>query len=1737
MFDEPFTQPVDFDLAHPLPSNTDQSLLLSAHARWEECHAQWLELMAQSPRSPLDEHWWSTRARGTDLSRRAQATRLYRHHFEASCQWAYAQGHVTGEQMNALLPIIEPALHVGTTEADSVRIERPALGNTEGRQVELSGAWVIGLDSTELLYLPCVQPSWMSFSGRQELERWLIEQQPHLFNHLRLLTGTVRVDYTVPDKPVLQAGAESLLAGLSIDVTGRKRNETALAPPPERPETDTSALVIPFGQLSPDIPLNLRHSALAQQQAALDSLLGKDFQGHPEEPRLLRLQQQLDTLAAAEQAANTAATLLLQSDNALKMLELTHSSNPHYPALYQARLSGLRAEAQLQSSLNQINPQEHRWLSCVLDNPAGPPPDDVVVARLILTGAEGDDGEELSEELVGVLLFAHPNALLRAEDQSLLLYWPGRQGGLQRFASQRDMEQTLFKRSANDTSLSLQILALSGNPFEYALQSQLYRCEQQAARLIADNPVPSRASLRAVELEKLREQTLARLAVPTAAARELAFAQLVQQNQSSALARHLPTWHGVMPDAQRKRLKALFTSCIKAMKRSHELLERELPHRDDFGRKLINSHLRQAFGIASNVEVVFDLPVSTSLRREIADQHAGPGIPFKHVLIPSQQRSKLSLVEFAFGNINDEIMNRLAFMKIEISGGNEGEREKLKNALTQQSLRKLATELDLAGKYEARIRETFLGTSTEPAFSNEHRRECLSEPWRLMLKLQGEFAVLQRDIDGNGQRLLDIAIDADSRQAYTLDGKNIALLPAHLSVGGSDTPGQGPSTLSGVTFIVEHNSGLTLLYLPDSPDGTCVRQFDSLERARKALFNLCLRTDMANYLANRAVHGDIAQHVGRINQALLKHYDALIGIGPAWPATTSLAAHLVNCHMGRLLQAHRATSRSNDALYLEQAALKSGAVFNYLKMALGMVPFVGAAVALYDAWNSANLAVAAFLRGKVGHGLAEVEAVLLSLIDAAMDILPGASVAPGNVRGITRHRQLRALAKHPGALQVSNPQQARRTLERFKGYEYEYEISLAGLQPANHGVYRNVYRHNDGDFMISNGRLYRIELDADARQWRLSGTWARPYKQPIALDEAGNWNTHYAVYGTIIEGGGTGGGGVLGHMADGLDPLWPAAIREWLPRWWTDRGLRRQLTLTNTADALTRQLATHTKKTNGLLDHYYSLERGQRQPYRAALDSACQNDIEIAQNQYRTLEELKPLTHSRKRVKLDDIQSRCAWIVVDRSIRRIDMIKERLLQYLDRLDQLSARSNATPPDQTAVHLNLMAQRKPLRKTFLTELDQQHLLVEQANNWNARITFRAQKTRLADDMALLNKKLNDANYYYLKTAHSLETVARYEAVDDLSWLYFHTQFKTAQNKMGRSMLTQHHLPDVHSSATQRNRVVEDCLTTYAEFRRNLQAWTLGYPQHLDLEQVAVFLDNLQKLEELARHAIKHRAPVAPDANSPRRLFETEDNQLLIGIASTDTVTRQQRFTLEGVGQTETWLPRNSGKYHLSGQRDPAQPQLPDDVQPLLAEARGRLVRADAYKNKVEGYAQQNMLPIDLEHMMSSEAMELSNRARAIERLLPTDPLVLQLRNRSDTFLRTGRTLRIEQSLNSKTPTEGYLDYLLQQRVVDIRREGALRDLGKRADGRRDFLQEYEVRDLTMNPPRPLWYAHFHYNSAKPQFGDFVKGHLKLPEQRNLGLQWQQAQASSGATVDAIWRGDIGKPLGIKHFSEL
>ena len=1717
-------------------------------------------------KAELTTHWnayWNARAPGSALSRRALATHLYRSHFEAAGQLAFAQGTLSTEQLEVFLTVLnlpDAELKIAGQRIDT---EQLSLTRSDNSVIKLPAAFVISLDTqqalSQILYLPEHQPAVKHFSQRSEMEDWLLEHQQHLFQVAESAAGS-RITYH-PQETALNTGLTQWLAQrLNLQIASalkgrdqdmaeyaahaldeveqleqKHRAEPLFAEPPALATTitaegDIAQDIPPFGLLNPDIPLSRRTLSLAQQCAAIE----QRFQHNPDDPQRLKLKQALDTLSAAQQASHDAASALLDSRDAQKMLELRRETNAHYTALYQARLRGLGAEADIQLILEQISPEEHALIQKTVDDPDRlTPHPQVTVARLTLSSRDpsAPDSPPRTQELEEVLLITHPAAEDGLSPPGQLLYWPGHFGGLQRFASRQALEQELFKICADDTQQALHVSALNRTPFKYVLDNQLHACEQQVIQLIKDNPLPSHAAQRTLALEKLREQTLATLTVPVSAARDQAYARYLEQSRSDTLAQALPQWLKTLADEQRTQLRHLIKAYIAAMKRAHEILERDLIPRDDFSQKQLEARLRKDFSLKQGFEVTLDLPDSTTWQKRIM-QGAAPGAPQENVLVASQGRKPMSLVELAQRNIDQPLWLRLSLMRSVISADDETDRKALDTGIQPHYLRKLVTELDLAAKYEQLIRDTFTGLPNASTFSKEHRRECLIEPWRLMLKLQGAFALAQRHIDASGRQVLEIAIDAATPQAFAPSGKRIALIPAHLTVGGTDTPAEGASTLSGVTFIEEQISGLTLLYLPDSPDGVYLRQYPSLEQARRSLFNLCVQASMVDYLAGRALTGNFAHHVSRIQQAQLKNFDGLIGTGLAWPATTSMATHLLNVHMGRLIAAHRATSRSNDALYLELSALKSGAMFNYLKMAVGMVPFVGSALALYDAWDAANLAVAAFLRGDVGQGLAEVESVLLSLIDAALDVLPAASVgssANSGARALTRNRQLKALIKGPAALHAPSQRPARRAVERFVGYEYEHPISLADLQPGTEGMYRNVYRHADGDFIVRQGRIYQIEWSKDSRNWRLSGTRSKTYKQPIGLNEAGHWDTYYHAHGVTFEGGGLGGGAVLGRLADGLDPIWPGAIRERLPRWWTDRVFRRQYALSTAADALAPQLDAQVTRTNAALQRYNTSAADERPALRQAAEATCKVDIEMAARHYQTLAELLPLAHGNKRRALMEMQSNDALILADRFQQRLYFSNHRAVNLLDRSDDLIRRMDALAADAFTERLRALESIRRVRLEFVRELDEIDAHLLDFNHWLERVTISSQKSQLTRTASMLTERLSATNRLYLRTGHLLEVIKRFDTASDISWSYLQIQAHPLRSKVDRALFTQFSLPEASATKAQRNQILQDCLDAYTQFRREMKVWTASYPQHFHLESVPPLMEGLEKMSERARKAIAQPTPAAIPGKSRKKVFTTEDNQLLIGTEHWEPTTQTRQYILTGKGgYMEVWEQGSHDRFRLLNP-PPQTPRITQrNLDALVIDARQRLESQATYQAKVHAYAAQDMLPVDLEHMMVSEANELILRARHIEDVAPANSIIGRLRDKATELTAQGRQLRTQQSLQSKNPTDGMLDDLVRHNVVEIRKTSALKNLGKRKDGRIDYLQEYEIHDLTQTPPKVLWYAHFHYAKAAPDFGAFEKAHLKLPEHR----------FATHADTPGLPYSDIAKrSVALSHFEKL
>ncbi|HEF4758555.1 TPA: hypothetical protein SAN82_000959 [Pseudomonas putida] len=1713
--------------------------LSASHALFALTPLQLLErIKALKVEQSLTERWnayWDARAPGTPVSRRERANQLYRSHLQATAQRAFAQRAITAKQLQPLMLLMDAPATGARLGNLPIHCEQLDLVLGDNHRVKLPQAWVISVGDKEpheqLLYLPNRPVALKAFTQRSDMEAWLTQQA---LVPSGLPDADMRFQYTTRNLP-LSAGMTDLLAhqqsaqlsalrngsigkpGLAehgaralvnADRFDRQRSQGPVfaAPPSFEPrpivsaaqESDEQSL---FGNLNPDIPWGLRQSALTTQREALETLQ-RETGVHDDLKTLKDLQK---TLEAAEQAADKAAYALLYREQSLENREIT--------ALLRAHKEGLYAEAGLQLALKQLSNEEFSLLKALLDAP-NDLENDRVTASLTLSLTEPDAGPPnvMTQELNGPFLMTHADVLLDAlSPHSVLLYWPGIGGGLQRFASLRELERHLFKMGDNDSPRVLQLKKISGDPLHHALNRIIRDFDNQVAGIRQRPAGPEQQIQRDEQLEALRNRTLANLQVPVQAARSLALAHGQEQSRSAALATHLPDWLATLSGANRSTLRGLIQAYIKAMHRSHTLMSVTLEPRDDFTRRHLHARLRKDLNIKGHFDVQVELPDSVTWEKRYASTPAGK--VETSVMVASAKYSKMSLVELAQLNIDnmhsvqqDAFSQRLVFMRLEVTAATAPERITLLNSINLTYLRKILPELDLPKAYEKQIQRAFLGSADESAFVIAHRRECLIEPWRLILKLQGEFAHLQQHISRDDLHILNIAIDANTPDAWRADGKRVAILPACLSAGGKDTPNEGGVTLSGVTFIEDQISGVTLLYTPDSPDNRHLRRYDSLEAARKALFNLCAQDSMTNYLAGRALQGNVRAHISRIDEAQLRHYDAMIGVGMRWPPTTSLAAHLLDAHLGRLIEAHRGTSRSNDALYLERYALQGPRAFSYIKMALGLLPIIGTAVALYDAWTAANQAVAAFLRGDVGDGVAELGSVLLSLIDAAMDLLPGEAVASGlasTARTLTRSRQLRALATSATALQVPSMRQARHVVARFSGYEYENPISLSGLQPASHGIYRNVYRHADGDFIVRQGRIFKVEWSKDSHNWRLTGNSRKTYKQPIALDEAGHWDTWFGVYGTAFEGGGLGGGNLLGHMADALDPVWPAVIRDRLPRWWVDRAFRRHHALTETADDIALQIDTRIKRTDATLATYNKTPAAQRTNLAQIADEACVGDIELAKRHFQTLSDLLPLTHGNKRRVLVDFQSNGALMIADRYKQRVFIANHRVEPLMNRIDALTDNLDSIPPTALSERLRVLEDIRKLRLEMLKQFDVIEAHMRDLNHWYQRITVSVQKAQLTDEVAMLNKRLSEANILYLRTGNLLETVTRYDTSNDLSWFILQSQTRVKRAQVDRALFTQFSLPEATATRAQRNQILQDCIEQYVQFRRAMNAWTASYPQHFHLDAVPPLLDGIEKMTERARKALELTPQATPAGQSSKKVFTTENDQLLIGVERKESATQKRQFTVIAQdGYTEVWEPASNGKFRLTNPQP--QPTAPAhrNLDSLVTEARQKLESQNTYKIKIQSYATQGMLPIDLEDMMLREANELTHRARDIEALSPQHVLIAQLRDKAAELIATGRDMRTRQTLLTRKPTDGMLDDLARQRVVEIRKPSPLKPLGKRRDGRIDYMQEYEVWNLTQTPPQVLWYAHFHYSKAAPRFSEFEKAHLKLPEHRFL-----------------------------------
>ena len=134
----------------------------------------------------------------------------------------------------------------------------------------------------------------------------------------------------------------------------------------------------------------------------------------------------------------------------------------------------------------------------------------------------------------------------------------------------------------------------------------------------------------------------------------------------------------------------------------------------------------------------------------------------------------------------------------------------------------------------------------------------------------------------------------------------------------------------------------------------------------------------------------------------------------------------------------------------------------------------------------------------------------------------------------------------------------------------------------------------------------------------------KDHRQPIALDEAGQWDTWFGVYGSTFEGGGLGGGGVLGHLADAFDPIWPAGHSSTPAKVVGRSGVSSSQCTDRRRRQLAPQIDARVSRTNAALEKYNSVAAEARPALIQETEAACIGDIELASGHYQTLVELAP---------------------------------------------------------------------------------------------------------------------------------------------------------------------------------------------------------------------------------------------------------------------------------------------------------------------------------------------------------------------------------------------------------------------------------------------------------------------------------------------------------------------------------
>ena len=353
---------------------------------------------------------------------------------------------------------------------------------------------------------------------------------------------------------------------------------------------------------------------------------------------------------------------------------------------------------------------------------------------------------------------------------------------------------------------------------------------------------------------------------------------------------------------------------------------------------------------------------------------------------------------------------------------------------------------------------------------------------------------------------------------------------------------------------------------------------------------------------------------------------------------------------------------------------------------------------------------------------------------------------------------------------------------------------------------------------------------------------------------------------------------------------------------------------------------------------------------------------------------------------------------------------------------------------------------------------------------------------------------------------------------------------------------------------RIEALNNLVDQFAAIEQRLKSFTATYQEQIVQKQ----FERLQgRIEEFHQQTVGHLADLLREqrllepAPGPSRT-SSASNKRVITTRFKGTVIGQTRKTAPGkmvlvdvtapvTGKViATFHEKSPGVWVERLTKKPQAPKgrLPDPGARITA-GQSLLDSLPAFMQRAEADSKQSwQLPVEIEEVFHQQASRLEDAAKAINAALiqsnatqdhtnEAQPVLTQLATQTTRLYAEGHRLRLEMT-KRQPPTAARVEWLHSKGEVDIVHVGDRRRLKGQ---RRDYLQEYEVREATT--ARVLWYAHFHYAQLKDEVQAYTAAHLKTREQRLLGSVDIGASTSNQEAIE-IYRSRISPQLARSLF---